>query len=405
MKSSTSSIRDILGRSSVHPFPARMAAGLAVKEIAKLEANGVVLDPMAGSGTVLAVARSLGCRAIGFDVDPLAVLISKVWTCTVDNAKTMTCAARVLSRARFIFETLSTRQAYPKNSDSETKRFIRYWFDPYARRQLAALAIVIGRLRSKKMRQIMWCALSRMIIAKQSGVSLALDLSHSRPHRAFELAPRKPFALFLDSVERVIAGCVPIETSNRGPASKVALGDARSLPLEEGSVDLVVTSPPYLNAIDYMRCSKFTLVWMGYSVEQIRAIRHSSIGAEVGAKTKVSADQILEKLKLGNRLSPRTKDVLRRYVIDIGSSIKEVSRVLKRGGKAIYVMGENTIQGTFIPTGNLIRLLAKEHDLQLRKKYYRELPENRRYLPAPTNGNKSLDGRMRREVVLTFSHN
>lgn len=76
---------------AIHPFPARMAADIALDELVALPSGSVVLDPMAGSGTVLRVAADLGHRALGFDVDPLAVLMTKVWTTPIDPGN---CAMR-----------------------------------------------------------------------------------------------------------------------------------------------------------------------------------------------------------------------------------------------------------------------------------------------------------------------
>ncbi|MBL9213986.1 MAG: hypothetical protein JNG83_00780, partial [Opitutaceae bacterium] len=80
IKSHKKNIFEILGRSPVHPFPARMSPGIALDALKKRGPRMRVADPMMGSGTVLAVARSLGHRAVGVDLDPLAVLISTVWT-------------------------------------------------------------------------------------------------------------------------------------------------------------------------------------------------------------------------------------------------------------------------------------------------------------------------------------
>jgi hypothetical protein len=64
----------------VHPFPARMAPDLAFARLKRVPSGALVLDPMSGSGTVLRQASELGHRSIGFDMDPLAVLMTKVWT-------------------------------------------------------------------------------------------------------------------------------------------------------------------------------------------------------------------------------------------------------------------------------------------------------------------------------------
>ena len=194
------SVYEILGRDSVHPFPARMAPGLVLDVIAESRKPLRILDPMSGSGTVLAVANSKGHHAVGVDLDPLAVLIARVWTTAIDVEAVQDTAATVLEHARRIFTSLPTRDAYPRDADSETRQFTRYWFDDYARRQLASLATSIHRTRDSTIREALWCAFSRLIITKQSGASLAMDLSHSRPHRKFKRAPAKPFRKFLSAV-------------------------------------------------------------------------------------------------------------------------------------------------------------------------------------------------------------
>src|SRR5438876_6951996 len=140
LRSHKKTIFEILGRNPIHPFPARMAPGIALEALGESKTPLRVLDPMTGSGTVLAVARSKGHRAFGIDLDPLAVLLSGVWTRTVDPDCVTDKAAEILDRAKFSFATLPVRLAYPSRSDEETRRFIRYWFDDYARRQLSALS-------------------------------------------------------------------------------------------------------------------------------------------------------------------------------------------------------------------------------------------------------------------------
>jgi DNA modification methylase len=399
-------IYEALGRGPVHPFPARMAPGIALDIISRCRTSLRVLDPMMGSGTVVALARANGHRVSGSDIDPLAVLISKVWTTAIDHSAARKSAAAALKRARKLFKTLSLNEAYPVSADRDTRKFIRYWFDGYVRRQLAALAMTIKRVRDENIRNALWCAFSRLIITKQAGVSLAKDLAHSRPHRCFEVAPIKPFGNFMRAVDRVLENCLPDAGKNRGPVPRIELGDARKLGVPDSSVDLVLTSPPYLNAIDYIRCSKFSLVWMGFSASDLRSIRSRSIGTEVGQyeATEMST-RIIKKLKLNARLSSRHNAVLTRFVEDMIGALREVSRVLVPGGKAIYVIGENTIRGVYIHNSKLIGAAAVEAGLVLHGRTTRALPPNRRYLPPPTMraGTAPLDARMRREVILWFT--
>ena len=405
-QSNSRTVYEILGRNSVHPFPDRMAPDLALDVIEACKGPLRVLDPMSGSGTVLAVARSRGHRAIGIDIDPLAVLISRVWTTEVDSRALQAKANDVLEDARRIFVSLRTRDAYPMNADDETRRFVRYWFDAYARRQLVSLATVIQEVQDDTIRDALWCAFSRLIITKKSGASLAMDLSHSRPHRVFEYALSKPFRKFLAAVDRVTENCIDTATRDLGPATRVYEGDARALALKDGSIDLVLTSPPYLNAIDYLRCSKFALVWMGYSIGNIRRIRSVSVGAEIGKVVREDSEirKILSELKLHPKLTIRQEAVLVRYIDDIRCAVGETARVLTQKGKAVYVVGENTIRGTFIPNAAIVEAVARIAGLSCTTRRSRELPANRRYLPPPSIRSQpaALDGRMRREVILTF---
>src|ERR1043165_1986431 len=172
-------IYEALGRDPVHPFPARMAPEIALRVMSEFDRSRV-LDPMAGSGTVLALARARRHAGVGFDVAPLAVLIAKVWTRAHDVDKVRNGAHRVLHQSLSDFRNLSLGEAYPDGAD-ETSQFIRYWFDGYARRQLTCLASNIRFERCENTRDALWCAFSRLIISKQSGASRAMDLSHSRP--------------------------------------------------------------------------------------------------------------------------------------------------------------------------------------------------------------------------------
>jgi tRNA G10 N-methylase Trm11 len=186
------------------------------------------------------------------------------------------------------------------------------------------------------------------------------------------------------------------------------LGDARKLPLADGSIDLVLTSPPYLNAIDYMRCSKFSLVWMGYSVRELGGIRGDSVGAESGdqaARENEVVRKVIASLRLSPRLSSRHEAVLAHYVDDMWKAILEAARVLSPGGRAVYVVGENTVRGTFIPNARIVSAVAELSGLKVESRKARHLPANRRYLPPPTahNAPDALGGRMRREVILAFT--
>ena len=399
-------IYQALGREPVHPFPARMSAGIALQAMPKDSVQLRILDPMMGSGTVLAMARARGHRGFGFDLDPLAVLISKVWTTTNDPDSVRHCAKDVLDSARDLLPDIGDEDAYPVDADEETRDFVTYWFDVQARRQLTALSTCIECVPDETTRNALWCAYSRLIITKQSGASLARDLAHSRPHRYYTEAPLKPFEKFVASIERVLTNSISNRMPDRGPAPTIRLGDARKLPVPSDSIDLVLTSPPYLNAIDYLRCSKFSLVWMGESVNELRKVRADSVGAEAAKESMaedVEVNRVMAAMKLKPKLAPKNERILARYIDDMRGALSEVGRVLDRKGKAIYVVGENTVRGTYIRNSTVVCEVAKLAGLSFDSRRTRALPANRRYMPPPAADAGSMDGRMRREVVLTFT--
>jgi hypothetical protein len=280
---------EALGRHPVHPFPARMAPEIVCSIIRPTKRPLRVLDPMMGSGTVVALAQSRNHQAIGIDIDPLAALIARVWTNPLEKRLALARAARVLRVAHNISRSTKASDSFPRSADCPTKAFIRYWFDCRSRRQLNALSIAIGRVKRRSIRELFWCAFSRLIISKR-GASRALDLVHSRPHRHFEKAPISPYLKFLSAVETVLNN-VPVQCRDRSSLrAAVRLGDARNTKIKRESIDLVLTSPPYLNAIDYMRCSKFSLVWMGFTVGQIRSLRAESVGTEIGLSYEKDAE-------------------------------------------------------------------------------------------------------------------
>lgn len=244
MSKDRQTVFDVLGRHPIHPFPARMAPGIALNVLSSARKPLRVLDPMMGSGTVLVMARAYGHHATGVDVDPLAVLLARVWASALDQQEVVVAGESVLAKARSIFDSITYGSAYPADCGKDTRRFLRYWFDEYARRQLTALAIAIGRVRRKPIKDALWCAFSRLIITKSSGASLAMDLSHSRPHKAFHRAPVKPFDGFPAAVSMVAKNCVSSKAQDRGPKATTILGDARNLSVASNSFDLVLTSPP-----------------------------------------------------------------------------------------------------------------------------------------------------------------
>ncbi len=163
----------------------------------------------------------------------------------------------------------------------------------------------------------------------------------------------------------------------------------------------------YVRSSD-IRCSKFSLVWMGYGIPDFRRLRSESVGEGPGldlTDDDQDIQNILKNMNLQPRLATKYNRILARYIADMRRTMGEVARVLSPNGTAVYVIGENTICGTYIRNSKIMSAVAELSGLKLEQCRTRTLPPNRRYLPPPTTQSNSgtMDLRMRREVVLKFT--
>jgi hypothetical protein len=95
---------------------------------------------------------------------------------------------------------------------------------------------------------------------------------------------------------------------------------------------------------------------------------------------------LIKQLGLVRKLSTRDHGVSARHVLDMGGALGEVSRVLKAGGRAVYVVGDWTVRATFVRNAEVVRAVAENHGLVLQERRSRALPANRRYLPPLKEG-------------------
>ncbi len=383
--------------SAIHPFPARMAPELARRWLDAVPAGGRVLDPMCGSGTVARAAVEAGLPCVGTDVDPLAVLIARVWTTPLEVARIPGDAADLVREA----EALSERHV-EQTTDPATRRFISYWFAPPQESELARLATLLGR-RTGPIKGALAVALSRIIVSKEMMASLARDTSHSRPHKVAQSNDFDVYAGFLRSARYVARRLEPGKIRSQ---ADIRRADARTLgDIEDASFDLVLTSPPYLNAIDYLRGHRLALVWLGYELAPLSAIRSTSVGSE-RIMPETDALRSVERFVIGpqnSRFAPRHLGWLRRYASDMHDVLRQLARVIKRSGRVVLVLGNSFLRGAVIDNARLIESLARTVGFEADERLVREIPARRRYLPPPGKGRSALDTRMRTETVLALT--
>jgi DNA modification methylase len=388
----------------IHPFPARMAPDAIAKWLDELPSASLVVDPMCGSGVVLRQALARGHNVKGFDIDPLAVLMSKVWTSKESMVRLPAFAAEI-----------ATHRGVPKsytsmpvvNACSETREFIEYWFAEPQRRALARISISLFERREMLPRHILHgllVSLSRTIVTKQSGASLAWDVSHSRPHRMRDSNAYDVEAGFVRAAEK-LTETLRDDRMKKGSVS-VVRRDCRSLGVSARAADAIITSPPYLNAIDYLRGHKLALVWMGYTIPQLRALRAKSIGTENtgrgrSASRHAEEDAIMSAFPELDGLPVRQRGIVAKYANDSQLVLKEMKRVLKPKGRLVVVLADSVVRGIEVKSSEIYAKQATRVGFNLISREVREIPHDKRYLPINSK-NKSIAGRMRSEIVQVF---
>jgi DNA modification methylase len=418
----------------IHSFPAKFPPQLPRLFIENLTCPGeIVLDPMAGSGTTLLEAYLAGRQAIGFDIDPLALRISNAKVHPLNSEQVLKTLHGILEHVKQSLQNNDETQfrlEFEATFDEETRKFIAYWFAPEVYRILFYLKKEINQILDTTLRNFFEVAFSSLIITKNGGVSFALDLAHTRPHRAKIVYDEHGGEILHDTSSNISPARLKILTKTLRPVLPefekrvrnnlrgefgtdlntthpyVAAGNAQQISLGDNSVDLIVTSPPYAaNAIDYMRAHKFSLVWFGYPISNLSEYRHQYIGDELPTPTEnlfpVSVQHILD--ALGEKDKSKMLSV-QRYYLEMKNVLAEIYRVLRPGKAAILIVGTSVIRGIDICIGDSLAEIGKEVGFNVPAIGIRNIDRDRRMLPV---GNKhdetsQIQQRMQKEYVVGF---
>ncbi|HEY73150.1 MAG: hypothetical protein B6I35_12040 [Anaerolineaceae bacterium 4572_32.2] len=417
-----------------HSFPAKFPPQLPRKFIEELTDTGdIVLDPMMGSGTTVVEAYLSGRQGIGFDIDPLALLVARVKVTPLDLERVAQLGSKVLSQARMavVERRHNLEERLANHWDAKTRKFVNYWFARETQIHLLALVAEIEQIEDRALRDFFELAFSAIIITKSGGVSLAFDLAHTRPHRAkvvytqegdivlghdlvdslssrvkfLTKTLRSPLEEFEKRFKQNLTGLQTLGVKANQP--EISFGNAQSLPLNEGAVDLIVTSPPYAaNAIDYMRAHKFSLVWMGYQINNLSQKRGEYIGGE--AVTGIDYEELPDEaaMVVADIVSVDEKKgrVLHRYYLEMTRTLREMFRVLKPGKAALTVVGSSTMRGKDTSTHTCLAAIGQAIGFDVPKIGVRYLDRDRRMMPAGSRVDleSQIQQRMHEEYVIGF---
>ncbi len=386
----------------LHAFAAKFPPQLPRLFINQLTHPGDwVLDPMCGSGTTLVEAVLADRHAVGIDLDPLAVLVAYIKCLPLDLACCVNAGANVLGHARKRLHSVSMDEL-TQWYKPEAINFFNYWFEARTIRELFALIQEIQAVDDVEIRTFLKVVFSSAIITKHGTLTRARDLAHSRPHRDVN---KKVTDNAIDFFEERLSQAIQIMQTVAGARriAMVARSDARSLPLADNSIDLIVTSPPYAaNAIDYMRANKFSLMWFGEEPKGLTKLRGKYIGAELRTENleflSDTANRVMRRLKREREVRAA---VVGHYYRDMETALHEMLRVLREERAAVLVVGSSVIQGVDILAPTVLAELAPTIGFRLVGVARREILRNARMMPTSHNSKKSgIEARMHEEGVI-----
>jgi len=255
----------------------------ALLNIIGLKEGDSVLDSFLGSGTTAVEAKLLGVNCIGIDISPLCVLQSKV----------KTESAEVIDEIEKNKENILNK-IKPSLFNQEGKSFLE----------------IINTLPNERTKNF------------YKMVYLVAVSDNARRGRNFEQSFYKNLDLMIKSVIdfQNIAKELDLKLGN----TEIKTGDSRKLPLENESIDGIITSPPYSIALDYVSNDAHALKVLGYELSEIRE-------KFVGVRGRGT-----ERIDLYNQ--------------DIMKSYEEMYRVLKPGKFIAIVIGNATYMGEEVKT-------------------------------------------------------
>lgn len=368
----------------IHPYPAKLLANIPYYILGTelfCPKGGLVLDPFCGSGTVLLETIFSGRNAIGADANPIARLISKAKTSNVDSIHLEKELAKILRRV--IKESDAIIPDFP-NRD--------YWFSKHVQKQLANLLMAIRRIKDANSKIFFMVCFSN-IIKKVSyadpniyvPVKINPDRFVDKPDIYQKLRIKidslrdidvydKFRKISLENIERIRALC---DTEASRYSAKIISADARRLTkrikgkeiLNDESVDMILTSPPYAGAQKYIRSSRLSLNWFGQgSADSIRTLERNSIGREDFAKKDLQVEdsgiQVADDLigKIAKKDKTRAT-IVSTYLREMNAALKESVRVLKKGGYMVLIVGPNKVCGYDFDTPLYLRLIAENYGM------------------------------------------
>lgn len=323
-----------------HRYPAKFLPDV-VRKIIEDYARGsnLIADLFAGCGTTLVEAKVHGISSVGTDINPVAQLITKV--------KTTALSPIALHQAHDALVRLFNE--YNENDYANIKNHDRidYWFTPSQKAKIAFLYDKVSRLEvNDDIKDFFYVCISHIL----KNCSWWLQTS-TKPQKDKEKEPEDPFKEFCRHCKKMMEWNEKFynelnENGHLDTPCEIHLEDARHTSIQAGSINAIITSPPYVTSYEYADIHQLTAYWMEY-MSDIQEFRKKFIGSSYSGNTSLMVSESKQAQKIVNALSEKSMHIARdvaQYFNDMQEVAKEMSRVLAPNGYACIVIGNTKIK-------------------------------------------------------------
>jgi len=336
-----------------HTYPAMMIPQIARKLINIYGKNAkTLLDPFCGSGTSLVEASLTPHikKAYGFDLNPLAILISKVKTTPINPVK--------LNRV------LDSLYNFTGTAENPFVSNLSFWFKPKIIEQLNIIKAWVNSLKEEDVKDFFKVVLSETI-RKVSNTRNSEFKLYRMEQKKLENYNPDVFGEFENIANRNIKGMEKYLKSKTEMEPKIKLlSSMDELPIEENSINLIVTSPPYGDSkttVAYGQFSRLALQWLGY--KDINGLDNELLGGEPSKNLNVKINSpTLKKIikQVADKDPKRAREVLSFYE-DFDKCVTQLNSVMAKEGFICFVVGNRTVKGINIPTDKIMSDIFMTH--------------------------------------------
>ena len=352
-----------------------------------LDGQGTVLDPFSGVGTTLVEAILLGHNTFGFEINPYAAFTCRVKT----NAYQI--SVETLHDELFKFQTFydeKTTLGYdytPKSSPPKGFKTRSEFYSPKVLKKVLIVCDFIDTIQDLEVRDLFRLAFASTMV-HYSNYSYEPSLGRRVSAGKKEILDFPVARVITEKLADMAEDIVWFQSrlSGRRPTTQIirdSFFHCQSY-LAPDSVDLIVTSPPYLNNYHYNRNTRPQLYWLGYAkrpqdLKPLESLNFGKFWQTVRDQEALELDfslpdtDIAERLQTLRRLHPEKgvyggsgwANYAAAYFNDCYRFVSGICYALKPGGTALVVIGNSILQGILIPTDQYFGEIARSVGLEL----------------------------------------